>query len=224
MKNSKIIDIFKTGNIVIPLYLLKNYTKWNLKIEEFLFLMYLYNLGNNTLFNPNRFSNDLNLDLMNVMSTVDSLTEKGLIRVEVKKGDKGLKEEIIVLDDFYQKIAFLTMEEVNASSYEDSDVFSMIEKEFGRTLSPIEYEIIKAWLENHIDEGLIKEAVKEATYNGISNLRYIDKILYEWGKNHILSVQDVEEMRKKKRKKEEVDAKEDIDMDIVDWNWFDESE
>ena len=49
-------------------------------------------------------------------------------------------------------------------------------------LSPMEYEIIKAWLDNDMSEELIKEALKEATFNGVSNLRYIDKILYEWGK------------------------------------------
>ena len=64
-------------------------------------------------------------------------------------------------------------------------------------LLSIEYEIIKAWLDNNISEELIKEAIKEATYNGVSNLRYIDKILYEWGKIGIKSAKDVENNRKK---------------------------
>ena len=100
----------------------------------------------------------------------------------------------------------------------------MIEKEFGRTLSPIEYEIIKAWLDNNISEDIIKEAVMEATYNGVSNLRYIDKILYEWEKAGIHTVEDVESMRKKRNKKNEKEKDSDIDLDIVDWNWFDEDE
>ena len=40
------------------------------------------------------------------------------------------------------------------------------------------------------------DSVKEAVFNGVSNLRYIDKILYEWGKAGIKNVNDVEEMRK----------------------------
>ncbi len=224
MKSSKLIDVFKSGHIVIPLFFLKNYNRWNLKIEEFVFLMYLYNLGNEFLFNPTQFSNDLNIDLKEVMNYVDVLTNKGLIRVEVLNGEKGLKEEYILLDDFYQKVALLTMEEVNESKSEDSSIFSLIEKEFGRTLSPIEYEIIKAWLDNHIDEDVIKEAVKEATFNGVSNLRYIDKILYEWERANIHSVEDVQNMRKKHKRKDEKEKESDIDMDIVDWNWFDEDE
>ena len=100
-------------------------------------------------------------------------------------------------------------------------IFEVIEKEFGRTLTPIEYEISKAWLENGMSEELIKEAIKEATLNNVSSLRYIDKILYEWGKNGIKTAADVEKNRAKRRSdKEKID--EDVDLDIVDWNWFDE--
>ena len=53
-------------------------------------------------------------------------------------------------------------------------------------------------------------------------MRYIDKILYEWGKAGIKTVEDVEAMRKKRNKK--ADKEDDIDLDIVDWNWFDEDE
>ena len=73
-----------------------------------------------------------------------------------------------------------------------------------------------------MSEDLIKEAIKEATFNGVSNLRYIDKILYEWGKLGIKTVKDVENNRKKRNKAKEAEA--DVDMDIVDWNWFDEDE
>ena len=71
-----------------------------------------------------------------------------------------------------------------------------------------------------MSEELIKEAIKEATFNGVSNLRYIDKILYEWGKAGIKTVQDVESNRKKRNVSKEKDN--DIDLDIVEWNWFDE--
>ena len=222
MKNSKLVDIFKNGNMVIPLFLLKNYEKWDLKLDEFILLMYLYNLGNHFPFNPSKYVEDLGWDLKTVMNQIDLLTEKGFIQVEVLKGEKGLKEEAVLLEPFYEKMALLTIGEVVEEENHSSDIFTMIEKEFGRTLSPIEYEIIKAWMDNHIEEDVIREAVKEATYNGVSNLRYIDKILYEWGKAGIHSIEDIETMRKKRKDKGEKDK--DIDMEIVDWNWFDEDE
>ena len=113
---------------------------------------------------------------------------------------------------------------VNSKDVTDSDIYSTIEKEFGRTLSPMEYEIIKAWLDSNTSEEIIKEAVKEAAFNGVSNLRYIDKILFEWGKAGVKTPQDIENIRKKRKKKEESEEEKDIDMDIVDWNWFDEDE
>ena len=104
-----------------------------------------------------------------------------------------------------------------------SNVFEIIEKEFGRTLSPIEYEIIKAWLDSGFSEELIKEAIKEATMNNVSNLRYIDKILFEWSKAGIKTSQDVEKNRKKRNDTRDKQD-ENIDMDIIDYNWFDDDE
>ena len=179
--NKSLCKVFSEGNISIPIYFIKNYKKFNLGLDEFLFLMYLYNLGDNVLFNPGEFSDKLNVNLTEIMNYVGSLTDKGLIRVEVIKNDKGYMEEMIILDDFYNKLSLVIMDDVNESKSDSSksDVFEIIEKEFGRTLSPIEIEIIRTWLDNNFSEDLIKEALKEATFNGVSNLRYIDKILYE---------------------------------------------
>lgn len=224
MKSSELLNIFKDGNIVIPLFFLKHFKKFKLEMNEFVFLMYLYHLGNST-FNPSKYSLELNLELSEVMNYVSLLTDKGFIQVRVQKNEKGLMEEFIVLDDFFQKLSLLTMEEINnIDEGSISNIYEMIEKEFGRTLSPIEYEIIKAWLDGHTSEDLIREAVKEATFNGVSNLRYIDKILYEWGKAGIKNVSDVEEMRKKRNQKIKKDQTEEIDTDIFDWNWFDDDE
>lgn len=224
MKSSKLMEFFKDGNIVIPMYFLKHYSEFKISSDEFIFLMYLYNQGNKFAFNPTKFCEDLNIDLGKVMEYVDKLSEKKLIRVEVVKNDKGIMEETVLLDDFYSKLSLITMDEVVNEEKKDvsnSSIFEVIQNEFGRSLTPMEYEISKAWLENGMSEELIKEAIKEATLNGVSSLRYIDKILYEWGKNNIKTAKDVEKNRARHRQeKEKVD--EDVDMDIVDWNWFDE--
>lgn len=225
--NKSLCKVFSDGNISIPIYFIKNYKKFNLGLDEFLFLMYLYNLGDNVLFNPGEFSDKLNVNLTEIMNYVGSLTDKGLIRVEVIKNDKGYMEEMIILDDFYNKLSLVIMDDVNESKSDSSksDVFEIIEKEFGRTLSPIEIEIIRTWLDNNFSEDLIKEALKEATFNGVSNLRYIDKILYEWAKSGINTVEAVEEKRKKRKAStKSIDKDSDIDLDTIEWNWFDEDE
>ena len=226
MKSSKLIEIFKQGNMVIPLYLLQHFKDLKLKLEEFIFLMYLYNLGDNFVFDPTKFSNDLNMTLVEVMSFIEVLTDKKFIRVESKKNDKGVMEEFIIMDDFYSKLTLITIDEVNKETNDasKSDIFEVIQKEFGRTISPIEYEIIKAWIESGINESVIKEAVKEATFNGVSNLRYIDKILYEWGKLGVKTVEDVEKNRMKRNNTNKNQVNEDVDMDVIEWNWFDDDE
>ena len=225
MKSSKLIEIFKNGNIVLPLYLLKNYKKLKLELNEFVFLMYLYDLGNRALFNPNRFCEDLNLELMEVMTLVGELTDKGFIKVDVIKNEKGIMEELVILDGFFDKLSLIALEDVNKEDkvdVENSNIFELIEKEFGRTLSSMEYEIIKAWLEQGFSEELIKEVLKEAVFSGVSNLRYMDTILYEWNKNGITSAADVEKNRKKKNVQKEKEA--DIDLEIVEWSWFDDED
>ena len=223
MKSAKLIDIFRQGHIVIPLFLLQHYKELKLEINEFIFLMYLYSLGNKFVFDPLKFSAELNLTSKDVMNYISILSDKNFISVDVMKNEKGLMEEVVLLDNFYKKLSLITMEEVNqVSRSENSNIFEIVEKEFGRTLSPIEYEIIKAWLDNGMDEELIKEAIKEATYNGVSNLRYIDKILYEWGKNGIKTVSDVLDNRKRRAKAREKENS-DVEIDeIVDWDWFDD--
>ncbi len=222
MKNRQFIEIFKQGHLVIPLYFLKNYKKLKLTLEEFIFLMYLYQLGDKSLFNPSKYQEELQMDLSKIMEYIDSLTEKKLIQVEVIKNEKGLMEEVVLLDGFYRKLTLNMVEEENEKSNYQSNIFEVVEKEFGRTLSPMEYEIIKAWLDNDMSEDLIKEAIKEATFNGVSNLRYIDKILYEWGKQGIKTVKDVEDNRHKRAQRREEEADSNIDLDIVDWDWFDD--
>ena len=172
MKSSKLIDMFKDGNVVIPIYLLKNYKKLNLELDEFIYLMYLYNQGDHFLFNPNLFAEQLGIDLTEIMQLTSNLTDKGFMSVDVSKNDKGVMEEVVLLENFYQKLKLHVIGDINQHEDKekyDSTIYEMIEKEFGRTLSSIEYEIIHAWLEHNFSEELIREAVKEAVLNGVSN-------------------------------------------------------
>lgn len=226
MKNSKLIEIFKDGNIVIPIFLVKNYEELGLELDEFVFLMYLHNLGDKQALDPNKFMNDLNMKLEDTMNYISILTDKGFIQVELLKNDKNVMEEVILLDGFYNKLSLLVMEQKNENDVvENTDdrtkIFSLIEKEFGRTLNSIEYDVINNWFDKKISEELMEEALKESMFSGVANLRYIDRILFEWEKSGIKSIND---LKKKKNNNKSNDKSQDIDIDIVDWNWFDDDE
>ena len=58
------------------------------------------------------------------------------------------------------------------------------------------------------------EALKEAVYNGVTSLRYIEKILYDWRKKGYKSKLDVIEAKNKYR---ENSKKESKDVFYYDW-------
>ena len=82
MKN-KLEEYLGDGNIVIPLYILKYFKKLNLSMDEFVFLMYLYNKQDKIDFNPEKISKDLNIDVMEVMGYISVLTDKGYLNLDV---------------------------------------------------------------------------------------------------------------------------------------------
>lgn len=223
MKSSKLVELLKKGNFVVPLSLFQLRDKFELCFEEFIFLIYLTNLGSQITFDPNRFSNDLNCTLEQVLSYIDILSEKHYISLEVIKNDKNVMEEYIILDLFYEKLTNLWIADMNQERLMDEDnsnIFETIEKEFARPLTPMEYEVISAWLEDGTREDLILEALKEAVYSGVCNLRYIDKIIYEWGKKGIKTPQDVVNNRLKFKEKQEKKEK----LELFEYDWFEDGE
>lgn len=79
----------------------------------------------------------------------------------------------------------------------EEDIYTYIEKNFGRTLSPIEYEQISKWKDNE----LTRYAIKQAVLNGKYNLKYINAILLNWEKNRITTVQEAQEETNNFKKK-----------------------
>lgn len=219
MKKDKMINLLKEKNIIIPIYIYKLYPQLNIDLETFMFLMYLYNSGDKIIFDAHKISEEFGTTLEKVLSYVDKLSNNKLISFCIIKNDKGISEEYISLEYFYEKLSLLLMDSnSNDTDNNSKTIFELIEREFGRVLSPMEYEIIKAWTENNISNELIEEAVKEAIFNGVTNLRYIDKILYEWQKKGIKNKHDVEENRQR-FKKEKLEK-----MEVFEYNWLEDDE
>lgn len=206
----KVNQIIRERDIVIPRLLFLNYKKLGMSSDELVFLIYLIN--SDDIFNPMQISTDLELSLNDVMGCMESLTSKGFIKVELRKNG-NVRNEYVNLDGMYDKLSYLL---VSDERTQETSIFDIFEKEFGRTISPMEYEIIGAWIENGTSEETIILALREATYNGVSNLRYIDKIISEWTKKGIKTEQDVLKSRMNfKKKKENKPANE-----ILNYDWL----
>lgn len=222
MDKEQVISLLRSNSINIPYYLVRVKDELKLEDNELLFLSYLVGKGSKFMFDPEIISKDLGLSKEEILTNVSILQDKKFIDIESIKNDKGIIEDYINLDNYYNKLSTCLVDKKEDKT--KSSIYEIIEKEFGRTLSPIEYEIIKAWLDSGTSEDLIKEALKEATYNGVSNLRYMDKIIYAWGKKGITTKEEVEKNRESWKKEKDKEEKNDKGKEIFEFDWLDEDE
>lgn len=206
----KIVNLLKTKDVNIPYLLLINYKKLNLTEQELIILIFLINSKE---YNPKMISDAMDIKLPLLLEMVSNLEEKGMLKIELKKIN-GVNTEVCILDSLYEKLGLLIMKKDENNDVKT--IYDIFETELGRTLSPIEYELVSDWL-NDTSEEILKLALKEATYNGVSNFRYIDRIIHEWKKKGIKTKEDViknnEEFRKKKDNKKQ---------DLFDYDWLNE--
>lgn len=207
-----VIDMLKKKNLVVPGVLFFNTGKLGINYDELYFLTYVLNLESKE-FDMVKMGKELNIKPKDVLKIVNDLCEKNLIKLDVIKKDMDVKE-VINLDGLYHKMAFISMEKKEKTSVVKNVLFDKFESEFKRPLTPREYQIINVWKEiGYLDETIIL-ALKEASYNGVFSIAYIDKILNNWEKKGIRTKEDVEKNREEHAKKKE----EVISMDdSYDW-------
>ena len=207
MNKVKLNELIKSNNLIIPMYVIKECSKFDLTLDEFVLLIYLYN-HNNMIYDPELLSNELGITVENILIGIDSLANKGLINLDVSKTSNGLLEEKINLDSFYEKISLSIMSMLTEEEVSDDNLFSIIEKEFNRKLKPMEQERIISLQKDYSDE-LIKEAVKEAENKDI---RYIDKLLFEWKRQGVKSLDDIKNLKEVSKEP----------VEVYNFNWLDD--
>lgn len=137
----------------------------------------------------------------------------------IKALQKLLKEEWITIDEEVDPVSGIQYERYNLSgvmiklaaawseklrkdkqeqpgmvSSSGKDIFSIFENEFARPLTPMELETISGWLDqDNYKEELILTALKEAVFAGKVHFRYIDRILLEWNRNRVFTVDQAKE-------------------------------
>lgn len=179
--------MYKEKNFLINTLVLKNVRNLKIDIDELLLLLYFINVEESlNLAKIKEYINFTDEEILNVYS---NLLAKGLIEVKTFKNN-GIFSEKISLDVFYDKLILGAKEDVKTNE----DIYSKFENEFGRSLSPMEYETINRWISSGVKEELIVEALREAVINNVRNLRYIDKIIYEWTKKTMRPKEESEEL------------------------------
>lgn len=222
MKREKLIEIFKSRNFVVPLYIFQLREKFSLPFEEFIFLIYLSNFEERFVFDPTKLASEFGLSLNDVMIYTDHLVEKGFLEMAVSKNDKGIMEEYLSLRLFYEKLSQFLVEDMVDSeriqNQEKKTIYDKISDGFARPISSIEREIIASWVENGFSEELILAALKETVFNGISNLRYMDKILHTWNKKGLKTLDDIKIDKEKHQREQRQKEK----LELFDYDWFED--
>ena len=209
--NEIVFNTLKKKDFIVKSFLLRLIKDMDLSINEAILLIYFMNQENPVLDIENIMI-EAYLSEEEIMEAYQKLVGLGIIETKVVKNSKGIREEVISLDNIIKSISQdITKEEKEKMSV---DLFEQFESEFGRPLSPLEFELINTWLDNGTSEELVLEALKESIYNGVKSLRYIEKILLNWKEKGYKNKSDISDGLKK-------ESSDEVFSDLYDFNWLD---
>ncbi|MCP9082315.1 DnaD domain-containing protein [Streptococcus sp. CF10-1] len=195
-------DAFKSGNLVLPSALLLHLKELFPSSEDFLVWQFFY-LQNTTALgdvSPSQIAKIIGKEVADVNQSISNLTENGLLQYRTIE----LNGEIELIFDAslaFERLDSLLDSQTPAATAPNSknqlkDLVETFQQELGRLLTPFEIEdLSKTVKDDGIKADLIKEALREAVFNGKPNWKYIQAILRNWRHEGIQSVAQVEAKR-----------------------------
>lgn len=189
------------GVVAIPSFLFSHYKKIGLSDVECMVLLHIHTFLEKGQEFPTHeeITNRMSLSVEECSQIIGMLIQKGFLEILQGKTDEGIYYEKYSLKPLWNRLLdeLALGEQKEQQEREDiaeGSLFALFEQEFARPLSPIEYETITMWIDNDKHSpAIIKEALKEAVMSGKLNFRYIDRILFEWKKNGIKTIEQARE-------------------------------
>lgn len=211
----KVIDLIKEKPLYIPKILINNYKNLKITDEELIIIIVLMSYGEKVLYDPSELARIIDGNKRTIMKVIDNLCDKNILSLVIEKKNSKTYE-YISLENLYEKLFNIVISKKEDDEEIDNSVFSIFENELGRTLSPMEYEKIKEWINSGNNNELIICALREAVMNGISNFNYIDRILDSWRKKGYKTREDILKDKEKYRNKKEEK------VNVFDTDWLNE--
>lgn len=145
---------------------------------------------------------------------IKDLEKKKYIEIEYIRENKEIKQRKIKIigihkceQGYSQKVKGNEEEEYKEINKE-SNIFELVEKNIGRSISPIEYEVINKW---DYDSKVIELAIRESILNNAKTIKYMDRVLFNWEQNGIKTEEDakryIEEFSNKVKPKKKKESK-----------------
>jgi len=161
-------------------WMLQNFKEIGVSLPEGMLLLMLdYMIEQRLTVDIKTLSTALNCDVQHVDQWLSTLISRGY--VAVKTSSRKVEFD---LDGLFESIG-------KKSVTINSDVFDLVENEFGRPLSQKELTLLNQW-SSHYPDKLITYALREASIMGKLSMAYIDKILEGW-KQKGITVEKLEE-------------------------------
>ncbi|WP_317326750.1 DnaD domain protein [Turicibacter sanguinis] len=216
-------DLWEKKLLDFNTLLLTIYKELELNEQEFVFICLLANL---IQMNPGGWtfadiSKQMTLDDGSCSLLFIGLVERKYILVSSKTDEFGKRFEEYSLSPLFTRIEKHLKQKKNQSkSTQREEIFTLLEQEFG-ILSPLDIETIHMWMtEDNFDPELIKLAIYEVNANQIKSIRYIDKILLEWKKKNITTVEEAKRQLIQFRQRKQSPMATNNEAPVVDPNFY----
>ncbi|KEZ50683.1 DnaD domain-containing protein [Metabacillus indicus] len=232
MNKEQFTAMQEQGYLTVPSALISNYFRLGLKEEELVLLLQVnLHLQNGNQFpTPDELSNSMTIQTSACTSLLRSLLQRGFIDIEEYE-QASIKYERYSLKPLWGKLYddLLKKEEVQFDENQEQEnvnLYPVFEREFGRPLSPFEVETLSIWMDqDYHDPVIIKAALKEAVISGKLNFRYIDRILFEWKKNGIRTIEQARSYGKRFRQhqvqpQKQPESEEEYKRKVPFYNWL----
>ncbi|MCQ6277886.1 DnaD domain-containing protein [Bacillus sp. EB600] len=210
MMKASLLSWLQEGNITIPAVLFSEYRNLNINEYELILIIHLLTFiqKGKEFPTPEELSERMTTTNSECAEMLRKLIQRGFIEIIEGYSTEGIRYEKYSLEPLWERLVdqFLASQKSSqqlSKQVEETDLYTCFEKEFGRPLSPFECESLAMWMDDdHHDPVIIKAALKEAVMSGKLNFRYIDRILFEWKKNGIKTIEQAKNQGRKFRQKQ----------------------
>ncbi|AUJ31840.1 MAG: DnaD domain protein [Liquorilactobacillus nagelii] len=202
-------QFLQAGNMTVANLLLQNYRQLGMNEQELvLFLELSSSIQAGDSFPAiDQIASYMYCDSNQLYQLLHRLFEKKLLEIKSVTDENGKSHDVYQFDLMYEKLFWLLRQKDQQTQQQilvvdQSEIFQAIEKEFGRTLSPIEMETIEQWFsEDHYQPELILLALREAVLSQAYSLKYIDRVLLSWEKKNIKTAAQVQQLKEQQRER-----------------------
>ncbi|WP_253948802.1 DnaD domain-containing protein [Mammaliicoccus sciuri] len=197
--------MLKEKPVVVQRALFDHYGNLGLNEKQFVILIKLLDQENDRNLQPplEDIQRGTTLSIQEVSHIINQLSQLKIIDIKIEKDDQHKYNEFISFDPLYEQLALIKNEAMQQGTVEDQNLqfkklFQEFESTFGRPLTPLEVQTLNHWIDTdkHSNE-LIMSALNEAHSLDKLSIKYIDRILLNWKKKNITTVESSKEESEK---------------------------